>query len=105
MTQLDHFRNYLETPQVPIDYDAKPIEGFSEGYSAGDAWDDLLNKANWPSGKYEQATYERNWADTLSLMKEVMGFNQSSAQAAMDFEASQAAINRAFQQALSLIHI
>lgn len=52
-----------------------------------------------PSAQYEQSTYERNWADTLELMREVMGFNQSSAQAAMDFEARQAAINRAFQQA------
>lgn len=51
------------------------------------------------AGKYEQGLYDRNWADTLELMREVMGFNQSSAQAAMDFEASQAAINRAFQQA------
>lgn len=99
MSQLNLFRQYLETPQVPIDYDAKPIEGVSPGWTFGEAWNELFNKQNWPSGKYEQATYERNWADTVELMREVMGFNQSSAKTAMDFEASQAAINREFQQA------
>lgn len=98
MTQLDHFRNYLETPQVPIDYDAKPIEKSSEGYSLGDAWDDLFDKANWPSGKYEQATYERNMADTMNMLKEIYGWNQSSADKMNAFNAEQAALDRAFQQ-------
>lgn len=89
----------LGTPSSNL---SENVQSFGEGVKQGFAnIGELLGMPSSGSntGKYEQEIYERNWADTLNLMREVMGFNQSSAQAAMDFEAQQAAINRAFQQA------
>ena len=50
------------------------------------------------AGQYEQYTHDRNMADTMNMLKEIYGWNQSSADKMNAFNAEQAALDRAFQQ-------
>lgn len=97
---MGHIGTYYDPQAIANRALSQP--GVEEAINTGVAnWGETLGfpSSESSSGKYEQSTYERNWADTVNMLKEVMNFNQSSADKMMNFNANQAALDRAFQQA------